>query len=120
MVDSRKGLRYGADPNFGNRVRHVLNHTSDIPGRPGAHGVFDAGRSEALGVVDEAWAIAQRGGSGVSVSTQGVRTVYIVEMGCRVGFVGGQAGAAAGNPAAAHVRLVLEGTEVITAFPIIP
>ncbi|MBZ0117173.1 MAG: hypothetical protein K8H88_09275, partial [Sandaracinaceae bacterium] len=117
---SRGGLRYGADPNFGNRVRHVLNHAADIPGRTGAHGVFDAGRRGALGVVDDAWAIAQRGGSGVSVSTQGARTVYTVDMGRRVGFVGGQAGAAAGNPAASHVRLVLQGNDVITAFPVIP
>jgi hypothetical protein len=101
---SRGGLRYGADPNFGNRVRHLLNHASDIPTRPGRHGVFDAGRRGVLGVVDEAWAIAQRGGSGVSVSTQGARTVYTVDMGRRVGFVGGQAGAAAGNPAASSSR----------------
>ncbi len=118
---SRAGLRYGADPNFGNRVRHVLNHAADIPSRSGAHGVLDAGRRGALGVVDEAWQIAQRGGSGVSVSTQGTRTVYTVDMGRRVGFVGGRAGAAAGNPAASHLRLVVQGgRDIITAFPVVP
>jgi RHS repeat-associated protein len=117
---SRGGLRYGPDPNFGNRVRHVLQHAADIPGRTGSHGVFDAGRRGVLGLVDDAWAIAQRGGSGVTVSTQGARTVYTVDMGRRVGFVGGKAGAAAGNPAASHVRLVLQGNDVVTAFPVIP
>ncbi len=83
--------------------------------------MFDAGRKGALGIVDEAWEIAQAGGSRVVVEQQGVRTVYTVDMGRRVGFVGGQVGAAAGNPAASHVRLVIENMrDVITAFPIKP
>jgi hypothetical protein len=45
---------------------------------------------------------------------------WLGTLGRSVGFVGGQAGAALGNPAASHVRLVLEGTNVITAFPVIP
>jgi hypothetical protein len=56
----------------------------------------------------------------ISVAQQGVRTVYTVDMGRSVGFVGGQTGAALGNPTASHIRLVLEGTDVITAFPVIP
>lgn len=116
-----KGLRYGADPNFGNRVKHVLNHATDIPGRPGAHGVFDAGRTGVLDVVDEAWDLAQAGGSGVAITTQGARTVYTVDMGRRIGFIGGQAGVAAGNPGVSHVRLVIESSaDVITAFPVAP
>lgn len=48
------------------------------------------------------------------------RSIYAVDMGRRIGFVGGQAGAAAGNPTASHVQLVLQGNDVITAFPVIP
>lgn len=51
---------------------------------------------------------------------QGTRTVYTVNMGREVGFIGGQLGAAMGNPGAFHIRLVLEGTNVITGFPVIP
>ncbi|MBZ0236593.1 MAG: hypothetical protein K8M05_29975 [Deltaproteobacteria bacterium] len=117
---SRGGLRYGPDPAFGNRVRHVLNHSADIPNRQVPHGVFDAGRKGTLEVVDEAWAIAQRGGGDVTFSWQGSRTTYTVNMGRRIGFVGGAPGAALGNPAAYHVRIVLQGNDVITAYPIIP
>jgi hypothetical protein len=121
LWESRGGLRYGADPTFGNRVSHVLSHAADIPTRPGAHGVFDGGRFGTLGVVDEAWALAQAGGQGVTVVSQGTRTIYTVDMGRRVGFIGGQAGAAAGHPAASHVRLVIESSaDVITAFPVRP
>jgi hypothetical protein len=73
-----------------------------------------------IGTIDEAYGLARADGPGVSVAQQGARTVYTVDMGRIVGYVGGQAGAALGNPAASHVRLVLEGTNVITAFPVIP
>lgn len=119
--ESAAGLRYGADPQFGNRVEHVLKHAIDDPARRGEHGVFDAGRTGALKVIDEAWSIIQKGGAGVSVTQQGKRTVYTVDMGKRIGYVGGQAGAAANRPAAQHLRLVVEnGRDVITAFPVTP
>ncbi len=115
---SRGGLRYTSDDKiFGNRVRHVLYHASDDPERKRPHGVFDAGRSGALGVVDEAWAIAQGGGHRVAISTQGAKTIYTVDMRRRVGYVGGQPGAAAGHAAASHVRSILKGHDVITAYP---
>jgi hypothetical protein len=94
--------------------------TPPIPGRAGPHGVFSGGRSSVIGTIDEAYGLARADGPGVSVAQQGARTVYTVDMGRIVGYVGGQAGAALGNPAASHVRLVLEGTNVITAFPVIP
>jgi len=118
---SAGGLRYGADPKFGNRVQHVLRHAADDATRAGSHGVFDAGRTGTLRAIDEAFGVAQRGGAGVTVAQQGSRTVYTIDMGRRIGYVGGQAGRAAGNPAARHIQLVVEnGNEVITAFPIIP
>jgi RHS repeat-associated protein len=119
--ESTTGLRYGADPRFGNRVQHVLQHATNDPNRPGFHGVFDAGKSGTLGVIDEAWMLAQQGGSGVTVVQQGARTIYTVDMGRQIGYIGGQAGAALGNPVTDYVQLVIEGTNnIITAFPIIP
>ncbi len=121
MWESPAGLRYGSDPNFDNRVQHIFRHGVDEPLRPGAHGVFTAGRSGALEVIDEAWTLAQRGGPHVEVSQQGARTRYIVDMGREIGYVGGQKGAAEGYPAARHVLLVVEnGNRVVTAFPVIP
>jgi hypothetical protein len=116
--ESRAGLRYGPGSPQGNRVRHVLEHAADNPARAGRHGVFDAGRRGTLDVIDEAWIRAQAGGPGVRAIEQGGRTVYEVEMGRRVGFVGGEVGAATGYPAATSIRLVIEGSrDVITAFP---
>jgi hypothetical protein len=118
--ESAAGLRYGPGSAQGNRVLHVLEHAADIPGRASPHGVFAGGRGSVIGTIDETYCLARAGGSRVSVAQQGVRTVYTVDMGRSVGFVGGQTGAALGNPAASHIRLVLEGTDVITAFPVIP
>jgi hypothetical protein len=118
--ESAAGLRYGPGSAQGNRVRHVLEHAADIPTRAGAHGVFSGGRSRVLETIDEAYVLARAGGAGVSVVQQGARTTYTVDMGRTIGFVGGRAGAALGNPGASHVRLVLEGSNVITAFPVIP
>jgi hypothetical protein len=87
------------------------------------HGVFDVGgRDKVLGVIDEAWLKAQRGGPGVIRRIEDNSEVYIVHMGRRIGYVGGQAGAAAGKPAAEHIKLILKrGTnEVITAYPFSP
>jgi RHS repeat-associated protein len=118
---SSSGLRYGPDPRFGNRIQHVLRHSVDDTSRAGLHGVFDAGKKGTLNVIDEAWNIAKQGGPGVSVVTQGSRTVYTIDIGRRIGYVGGQVGASLGNPAAHHIQLVIKGVDdVITAFPIIP
>ncbi len=117
--ESPLGLQYGPDAQYGNRIAHVLRHAGDQPLRVGEHGVFDAGRSGIVGVVDEAWAIAQKGGAGVVVSNVGNKAIYTVDMGRRIGWVGGQGGAALGNPAVNNVQLVIRnGNQVITGFPI--
>jgi RHS repeat-associated protein len=118
LWESAAGLRYGLGSAQGNRVLHVLEHAGDIPTRAGSHGVFSGGRNAVLGSIDEAYKIAQGGGAAVSTVQEGARTVHTVNMGRTIGYVGGQAGAAMGNPAASHVRLVLEGKNVITAFPV--
>jgi len=67
------------------------------------------------------WNIAKQGGPDVTIVPQGNRTAYIVDMKQKVGYVGGQAGAAAGNPAATHVQIIVEsGNNLITAYPVIP
>jgi hypothetical protein len=99
-------------------VRNVLAGAQDDEMAERPHGVFDAGRRGALGVVSEAWDRAQRGGAGVSVQRQrNGATVYTVAMDRRVGFIGGRMGAQAGRPEAQHVRLVVRNGALLTAFP---
>ena len=117
---STAGLRYGIDPRYGNRVQHVLSHASDIPSRR-IHGVFSVGRSQVLSLVDEAYTHAQQAGSNVTATVKGSRTIYTVDVGRPIGYVGGQIGSTLGYPTAQHIQLVIEGiNDVITAFPIIP
>jgi hypothetical protein len=119
--ESTAGLRYGLDPRYGNRIQHVLRHAVNDPTRRGPHGVFAGGESRVLALVDEAYALAQQAGTNATATVQGARTVYIVDMGRQVGYVGGQAGAAAGYPAAYHIQLVIEaGNTLITAYPVVP
>jgi hypothetical protein len=116
--ESPLGLQYGPDFQYGNRVQHVLRHSANQPLREFEHGVFDGSRREVIGLIDEAWAIAKQGGPNVQSHTVGVKTVYTVDMGRRVGWVGGQGGAALGHPVANNIQLVIRnGNQVITGFP---
>jgi len=117
--ESPQGLQYGPDPQYGNRIQHVLRHAEDQPLRVGEHGVFDAGRKGVVQVVDEAWISAQQGGANVVKTTVGTKDTYLVDMGRRVGWVGGQGGSVMGNPGVNNVLLVVRnGNQVVTAFPI--
>ena len=78
------------------------------------------GRKSFFTVIDEAYSLARQSGPRVKATREGRRVTYDVNMGRRVGFVGGESGARRGHPAANHVRLVLEGENVITAFPFRP
>jgi hypothetical protein len=114
---SPAGLRYTPGSEDGHRLKHVLHHAKDDPERPGKHGVFDGGDDGALATIDEAYELAKAGGSRVRKRREGDRTIYEVNLGRRIGYLGGQEGQRLGHPATRQVRLVLEGTKVITAFP---
>jgi hypothetical protein len=114
------GLIYGRGSEHGTRIKHVMAHSRDEPNRPGQHGVFDADdQDDVLAIIDEAYEKAQRG-EDVSIEKQNNRTVYEVDLGRRIGFVGGQSGNRRNRPAARHVRIVVEGNRLITAFPFAP
>jgi hypothetical protein len=101
-------------------VLPVLNHTVDDPTRTFPHGVFDAGRRGALGVVDEGWRKSLvEGSSDVQIIPQsGGRVRYEINMHRRIGFVGGAPGAAAGHPEATYLAIIVEkGREVVTEYP---
>lgn len=101
--ESSGGLLYGPDKVFGNRVQHVLAHTVADASKP-VHSVFNVGRSNVLGLVDEAWAM--RG-----APLAGDAGAFVVPMGRVVGTAGETA-----------VKIVVRpGTnQIITAFPVIP
>lgn len=119
VFESPAGLVYGPGSAEGHRIDHILRHAVDDPDRP-VHGVFDGGREEILALLDEAYEIATERGPPVEVEQDGERTVYTIDMGRRVGFVGGESGRRSGHPDATHIRLVLEDRSVITAFPLRP
>lgn len=74
------GLVYGADPKFGNRVDHVLDHTAPNPNKP-VHSVFNVQGDDALSLVDQAW--ARRGAPDVNDPA-----AFVVTMGRTVGTAG--------------------------------
>jgi hypothetical protein len=113
---SPAGLMYVPGSQEGHRLKHVERHTVDDPGRPGSHGVFDGGMATALATIDKAYRKAKTG-SQTSKQEEDGRTIYTVDMGSRVGYVGGSDGKRRKNPMARRVRLVLERNRVITAYP---
>lgn len=118
--ESVAGLKYGPGSLEKHRLLHVMRHSKDQPDRPGKHGVFagEGERKRVLALIDEAYFKALKGGKNVKIKKEGGRIIYTVNMGRRIGFVGGQTGNKKGRPGAYKIRLVLEGTNVITAFPL--
>lgn len=114
---SPAGLIYAPGSAEGHRLEHLRRHTEDDPDRPGSHGVFDGGLAGALRTIDLAF---ERAKSGQKTTTQvdDDRTIYTVDLESRVGYVGGSSGRRRDNPPARRVRLVLEGNNVVTAFPL--
>ena len=113
------GLVYGPGSREGHRIKHVLKHAENMPKRPGKHGVFIIKvKDDVFQLVDEAYQIAiKRGPPDVKKYQDGDRTVYTVNMKRKVGYIGGQYGEKNNNPPAYKIRFVLEGKNVITAFP---
>lgn len=118
--ESTAGLIYGPGSQEKHRIKHVMRHATDQPRRPGKHGVFagNGDQEKVLALIDEAYLKALQGGKSVQKKQEGQRTVYTIDMHRPVGYVGGQVGNQLGKPPARKIRLVLEGTSVITAFPL--
>jgi hypothetical protein len=120
VFESPAGLVYRSGGREGHRIDHVLEHAKDDPSKP-VHGVYRGDRDSILAMIDEAYRLTEsRGPPTVQKEEEGSRTVYTVDMGRSVGFAGGQSGQRKGRPSLRHIRLVLEGDSVITAFPTAP
>lgn len=118
--ESPAGLLYTPGSFEGHRLKHLMKHAVDDPDRQGQHGVFDDG--EAIGIVqllDEAYEQAIANES-TDTSRERNRTVYTVNMGRRIGYIGGKSGSRKNYPAAKHIRIVVEKNRLITAFPVRP
>jgi hypothetical protein len=115
---SPAGLRYaGRDPAGLTRVEHIRRHVKDQPDRAGPHGVFDGGDGVAFAIIDEAWQLAEQ--KGLTPQRDGQRSTYLVSLGRRIGFLGGEEGKQRGHPPLQRVFIVFEtGTKnIITAYP---
>jgi hypothetical protein len=115
---SPAGLLYGPGSQEGHRLQHIERHTRDLPTRPGPHGVFAAEMPEVLRWIDEAYAMTRTETDAVRTERQGERVVHTVDLGRRLGYVGGRQGNREGKPEARRLRIVLESNRVITAFPL--
>lgn len=114
---SPQGLQYLPGSAEGHRLEHLRRHTKDQPSRSGKHGVFDGGMEGALATIDNAYERAKKK-QRTTKQIDRSRTIYTVDMGRRVGYVGGREGNRRHRPMARRVKLVLDGTQVITAFPL--
>ena len=114
---SEAGLVYGPGSFHGHRVDHIMAHASDEPDRAGQHGVFDPGDAQTVfDLIDEVYLQALTAHN-TETEYDGRRTIYTVNLGRRVGYIGGQSGNRRNRPTAKHVKLIVEGERVITAFP---
>ena len=94
-----------------------MQHAKDDTTKP-IHGVFEGNRDQILAVIDEAFLKTKKGGRDVRSEKQNNRLVYTVNLGRKIGYMGGSEGKRTNNPACRYVRIVLEdGNVVITAYP---
>ncbi len=114
---SPSGLLFTPGSAEGHRLDHLRRHVEDDPGRPGRHGVFDGGMEGALQTLDRAHEMAKAGDRTTQYQDDG-RTIYTVDMGARIGYVGGREGRRLNNPVARRIRIVLEQNRLITAYPL--
>lgn len=114
---SPAGLRYTRGSEEGHRLKHIEKHLKDIPDRPGKHGVFDGDMAQVLRWIDDAYTRGKQGAKGVRKREENGRTVYEVPFTKSIGYIGGRDGKRDKNPDAKRLRLVVDGDQVITAFP---
>lgn len=114
---SPEGLHYSRGSAEGHRLKHLERHLSDMPDRPGKHGVFDGDMAQALRWIDDAYARGKQGAKGVKKRTEDGSTVYEVPFSKPIGYVGGRDGKRDRNPDASRLRLVVRDDEFVTAFP---
>ena len=117
---SPSGLRYTRGSEHGHRIAHIMAHTHDEPNQPGQHGVFDAKQPlEVFRLIDNVYQQALLGDR-TDTSYEDERTIYTVNLGKRIGYIGGTSGNRRNHPTAKHLRLVVERDRLITAFPYRP
>ena len=116
--ESPAGLVYGPGSEEGHRIKHIARHLEDQPARPGSHGVFKGGMRAFLVAIDDAYTRAKKGAKGTTKKEDDGSVVYEVTFEKAIGFIGGEAGGRKKNPAAKKIRLVVRGSNVITAFPL--
>ena len=117
---SPAGIVYGPGSAHGHRFDHLMAHTRNEPDRVGSHGVFSPGDAETVvALLDEAYKLAESGSAEKTSFDEG-RTTYTVDLGRKIGYIGGQSGARRGQPSASHMRLVLSSDRLITAYPVLP
>jgi hypothetical protein len=114
---SPKGLVYGRGSEEGHRLKHLERHLSDQPNRPGPHGVFDGDLPQVLRWIDEAYEKATQGDRMAKQKREADATIYEYTFGKPIGYIGGSVGKQRKNPSTNRLRLVVNGQNVITAFP---
>ncbi len=117
---SPAGLRYTRGSEHGHRIAHIMAHTQDEPNQQGQHGVFDAKKPlEVFQLIDNAYQLALLGDR-TDTNYEDERTIYTVNLGKRIGYIGGTSGKRRNHPSAKYLRLVVERDRLITAFPYRP
>lgn len=115
QLQSPAGLIYGKSGGE-HRVDHVMRHTRDNPSRP-SHGVFQGDKETVLKLIDEAYEMIKSESRHVESEKSRGNMAYTVSMGRKIGYEGGQKGQRNGNRELRGLRLVLDGNQVITAYP---
>ncbi|MEZ6074538.1 MAG: hypothetical protein R3C56_02355 [Pirellulaceae bacterium] len=118
MISSpRVACAYTRGSAEGHRLKHLERPASRRPGSAWQTRRFQWRYATSPAWLDEAYTLAKRGGNGTKKNEEDGRTVYEVGFPEPVGYIGGREGRRDNHPDARHIRLVVDGNKVITAFP---
>lgn len=97
-------------------LTRILSHAHDDMSQPD-HGVFAAG-TRLVGVLDSAFALMKSTHNWEIEHQQGSRRTVTVEVGPNTGWIGGRTGASIGRPVTSHIQMVMDGDQVLDAYPV--
>jgi hypothetical protein len=116
--ESPAGLIYKPGSEEGHRLKHIERHLSDMPDRPGSHGVFDGSMVEFLIAIDDTVTRAKQKLKGTSMKEDDGDIAYEAGFDKPIGFLGGETGKRKKNPKVRKMKVIVRDDAVITAFPL--
>jgi hypothetical protein len=98
---------------------HIYEHTENDPKKI-IHGFFDISNEDMDKLIEEITKILQeKNNKNLRSYFSGQQLIYDIDMGRKIGWIGGQRGEEMGFPTTTFIRVIMDGRMVISCYPAI-